>query len=91
MMRSKHKPQDVMAEMQLENAPEKVNFKDAGQDYSDILGVTAHFDVIKSDTEVIMIMAKKVNSATYAKVILEHLSSTNPDDLEALCDEIGKI
>jgi hypothetical protein len=61
----------------LENTLEKVNFKDAGQYYNDIVGKTACFDVSKSDTELIKIMAKKVNSALYAMVILEHLSSTN--------------
>ena len=36
-------------------------------------------------------MAKKVNRTTYAKAILEHLNSTIFDDLEVLCEDIGKF
>jgi len=51
MLKAKHKPKDVRVEIRFENTFEKVNVKDAGQYYDNFLGVSACFDVTKSDTE----------------------------------------
>ncbi len=54
--------------------------------------MTSRYEVKKLDTELIKIMSTKVNSATFAAIILVHMEDqTNQDDLEELCSEIGKI
>lgn len=92
MLMAKNKPKDISAEIDLDTELEKVQFRNANDYYNDIVAVLARFDVTKSDTDLIKIMAKKVNSQVYASEILKHLSDTsNPDDLENMCEEIAKI
>ena len=90
-MMAKHKPCDASAEIQLDADLNGIVFRDAQQYYYDVVAVLAKYDVVKSDTDVIKIMAKKVQNFTFANLIIMHLSSHNPDDLEALCDEIAAI
>ena len=54
--------------------------------------VTSSCDVKKSGTDLIKTMLTKVSSIVFAAMILNHMENPNePDDLEELCNEIGKI
>ena len=55
------------------------------------MAVTARYEVTKSDTDLIKIMSTKVKRRLCADKILSHLDSTNPDDLEKICNDIAKI
>ena len=91
-MKRKNKPKDMSAEIEMEAELHKIQFRSAVDYYNDVVGVTSRYEVKKSDTELIKIMSTKVNSATFAAMILAHMEdTTNPDDLEELCSEIGKI
>ena len=92
MLMAKNKPKDVSAEIELDAELEKVQFRNANDYYNDVVAVMARFDVVKSDTDLIKIMAKKVNSSVYANEILKHLGdASQADDLETMCEEISKI
>ena len=90
-MKRKNKPKDTSAEIEMEAELHGVKFQSANDYYNDIVAVTSRFEVTKSDTELIKIMSTKVQSTVFADKILMHLDSTNPDDLEQLCNEISKI
>ena len=42
--------------------------------YNLVVMVMARYEVDKSDTDLIKIVAKKVNSLMYAKMVIEHLN-----------------
>jgi aminoglycoside phosphotransferase (APT) family kinase protein len=50
ILKHKCKPSDVSAEFRLDQELEKVKFNNAIDYYNDIIGVTAQFEVTKSDT-----------------------------------------
>ena len=53
---------------------------------------TSCYEVKKSDTDLIKIMSKKVNSTMFVAMILNHMEHpTDPDDLKELCNDIAKI
>ena len=54
------------------------------------MSVCARFDIHKSETDLIKLLAKKQLSALYAKMVLDHLKGTT-HDLDTLCTEIGEI
>jgi hypothetical protein len=58
--------------------------------YNGIIGVMARFEVTKSDTELIKVMAKQCKNLLYANMILQHLAGTI-QDFEAICKTIGKV
>ena len=91
-MKQKNKPKDMSTEIEMEAELQKVQFRSAVDYYNDIVGVTSNYEVKKTETELIKIMSTKVNSTMFAAMILTHMEdTTNPDDLEELCNEIGKI
>jgi hypothetical protein len=90
ILKQKCKPSDVSAEIELDQELEKVKFNNAIDYYNDIIGVTARFEVTKSDTELIKVMAKKCKNPLYANMILQHLAGTI-QDFEAICETIGKV
>ena len=56
------------------------------------MNVTSNYELRKLDTELIKIMSTKVNSTMFTSMILTHMEdATVTDDLEELCNEIGKI
>ena len=89
-IRAKNKPSDTTAELEMEAAMDKVKFRQADDYYNDMTSVQAQYDVTKLDTEFIKVMAKKVNSATYSKIIVDHLNNP-PADFEEICSEIAQI
>lgn len=90
-MMAKHKPKDASAEIQLDAELNAIPFKEAQTYYNDTAAVLAKYNVQKSETEVIKVMAKKVQNSTFAKTIIEHLNSADDDNLEELCNEIGAV
>ncbi len=73
-------PNDTAAEMELNDALERVGMKGAKR-----------LDVACDNTKLIKIMAKKVESGTFSALIIIHLKQTPPHDFEAVCDEINTI
>ena len=86
----KNKPNDTTAEMELDAALDKVQFRQAGQFYNDVVSVCARFDIQKSETDLVKLLARKQLSAAYAKMVLDHLKGST-HDLDVLCTEIGEI
>ncbi len=83
---------DMSAEIEMEAELQKVQFRSTVDYYNDIVGVTSNYEVKKTDTELIKIMLTKVNSTMFEVMILTYIEDiTNADDLEELCNEIGKI
>eukprot|EP00970_Alexandrium_tamarense_P017486 scaffold9728_cov113-Alexandrium_tamarense.AAC.1 len=73
------------------NALKKLKFGDANKYYNDVVGVCAKFNVVKSETEMIEIMADAVTDPVYSQMVLRHLESSDADDLEQLCLEMSKL
>jgi hypothetical protein len=90
ILKQKCKPSDVSAEIELDQELEKVKFSNAIDYYNDVIGVTARFEVTKTDIELIKVMAKKCKNPLYANMILQHLAGT-AQDFEAICETIGKV
>ncbi len=82
----------MSAKIEMEVELQKVQFRSAVDYYNDIAGVTSNYEVEKTETELIKIMSTKVNSTMFAAMIISHMEdAANHDDLEELCNEIGKI
>lgn len=91
-LRNKAKPDDATAMLELEASLDALKFARADDYYNDVVGVQARFRAKKTDKELIMLMAKKVNSQTFTKMILDHLADrSEPDNLEKLCNKICEI
>ena len=62
-------------------------------DYSNsVVTVMARYKVEESDTDLIKIMAKKVNSSMYVKMVIKHLNQdATQHNLEELCGKISEI
>ena len=69
----------MCAEIELDQELDNVKVNNAIDYYNDIIGVTARFEVTKSDTELIKVMAKKCKNSLYANMILQHLASSIQD------------
>ena len=87
----KYRPNDVAARIQMTNALKKLKFGDANKYYNDVVGVCAKFNVVKSETDLIEIMADAVTDSVYSQMVLRHLESSDADDLEQLCLEMSKL
>ena len=90
-MKRKNKPKDTSAEIEMEAELHGIKFQGANDYYNVIVAVTSRYEVTKLDTDLIKIMSTKVQSTVFEDKILMHLDSTNPDDLEQLCNNIAKI
>ena len=91
-MKQKDKPKDMSAEIKMEAELQKIQFRSAINYYNEIVVVTSRYKVKKTDTGLIKIMSTKMNSTMFAAMILSQMEdSDNADDLEELCNKIGKI
>ena len=90
MMETKYRPNDVSAEIELQNELNQTVFKNATDYYNSQVAIAGKYGAMLDDVEYIKIMAKKVESATYSKMILDHLKGTNYD-FEELCTDISKV
>ena len=71
----KNKPNDTTAEMELDAVLDKLQFRQAGTFYNDVVSVCARFDIQKTEAELVKLLAKKQLSASYAKIVLDHLKA----------------
>ena len=90
-MRTRYTLNDTAAEMELDDALERVGMKGANDYFNKCTSIQAKFDVPCSDTKLIKMMAKKVKSDTFSATIIGHLRQSTPDDFEAVCDEINTL
>ncbi len=91
-MKVKHKPKDTSAEINLDTDLEKVEFSRAEEYYNDVVAVCARYEVSKSQTDLVKLLAKKVTSPVYAKMIIDHLNKGSVNhSLEEICEEIRQI
>jgi len=90
-MEAKFRPGDTTAELELDTALEAIRFSRADDYYNQAIKVKSQYAVIKSESDLIKQLARKVNSATYSKMILDHLGSGNPADFERICSEISGV
>ena len=84
VMKKKSKPSNAMAEIALNNNLDEIKFSSAKKYYSDVIGVIARYDVPISETDLIKNLAKWVDNAVYAMLIIDHLGGAN-QSLDLLC------
>ena len=90
-MEAKFRPGDTTAELELDTALEAIRFSRADDYYNQVIKAKSQYAVTKTDADLIKLMARKVNSATYSKMILDHLGATAPSDFERICSEISGV
>lgn len=88
-METKFRPGDTTTELELDTALEAIRFSRADNYYNQVIKAKSQYAVTKTDADPIKLMARKVNSATYSKMILDHLGATTPSDFEKICSEIS--
>jgi hypothetical protein len=64
--------------------------KGARDFYNDVVGVLDKYEVTKTDQELCMLMARKNNDTSYARLILDELKSSSPD-FDGLCNSVSEI
>ena len=75
--KNKIKPSNATVEIALDNDLDNVKFSSAKKYYNDVIGVTARYDVTVSKNDLIKKLAKRVNNAVYAKMIIDNLNGAN--------------
>ena len=90
-MEAKFRPGDTTAELELDTALEAIRFSRADDYFNQVIKVRSQYAVDKSEADLIKLMARKVNSATYSKMILDHLGSAKANDFELICSEISGV
>ena len=55
------------------------------------MSVKAKYTVAESNVDLIKLMARKALSATYTKMIVDHLNITTPDNFKRICTEISTV
>ena len=73
-MKTKIKPSNATAEIALDNDLDDIKFASAKKYYNDVIAVTSRYDVPVSKTDLVKKLAKRVDNAVYAKVIIDHLN-----------------
>ena len=53
--------------------------------------ILTQYSVFKSDDDLIKLMARKVNSATYTKIIIDHLKLTSGHSFQEICNDISTV
>ena len=91
-MGEKYQPSDTTAELELDSALEVLKFGgDANAYYNSVIKTKTQYAVAKSDDDLIKLMATKINSATYAKMIVDHLNSVAANNFELICTQISTV
>ena len=90
MMETKYRPDDVSAEIELQNELNNTAFKNATDYYNSQVAIAGKYGAILDDVEYVKIMAKKVESSTFSKMILDHLRG-GTIDFEELCVDISRV
>ena len=91
-MKVKSKPKDASAKIEMDNDLDRIQFRGANDYYNDVVAVLARYEVNKSETELVELLAKRVTSQTYSKMVLDHLDlSEDQHDLETICTKIDRV
>ena len=92
-MERKYQPSDTTAELELDTALELLKFggSDANSYYNAVVRIMTQFSVVKSDTDLIKLMARKVTSATYTKMIIDHMVAGTANNFQELCNQISTV
>lgn len=85
-----NKPNDVTAEIELENEIGRVKFSNANDYHTEVTGIMSSFECKLTDTQLIKIMVKKVQNTTYTKDIMTELEKATPS-FKTICNDIAKI
>ena len=85
-----NKPLDASAMIELEAKLDKLQLKGARDFYNDVVGVLDKYEVMKTDQELCMLMARKNHDMSYARLILDELKSSSPN-FDRLCNSISEI
>ena len=82
----------MSAETELGSELKTIQFWMVNDYYNLVVMIMARYEVDKSDMDLIKIMAKKVNSLMYAKMVIKHLNQdATQHNLEELCGKISEI
>ena len=92
-MERKYQPSDTTAELELDTALESLKFGggDANSYYNAVVRIMTQYSVTKSDTDLIKLMARKVTSATYTKMIIDHMVAGTANNFQELCNQISTV
>ena len=81
----------MTVELELDTALEAIRFSRADDYFNQVIKVKSQYAVNKLEAKLIKLMARKVNSATYSKMILDHLGSAIPNNFKQICSEISNV
>ena len=88
---NRNKTNDACVDIEVDAELDKVKFSTAADYYNCVVAVTARFDVTRTDTRLIRMMAKKVSSSMFAKLIIQDITQTaTSHDLKTICKIIDK-
>ena len=90
-MKNKNKPKDASAKIEMDGELDKISFGTVQDYYNDVVAVIASYNVKKTDTELIKLMAKKVLDTMFAKLIIEYLNQSSGIDFKTICEKINEI
>ena len=92
-MERNYQPSDTTAELELDTALESLKFGggDANSSYNAVVRIMIQYSATKSDSDLIKLMARKVTSATYTKMIIDHMVATTPNNFQELCNQISTV
>ena len=76
IIKSKNKPKDVSTEIKMDMDLKKLKFCLPPDYYNNVVDVTTRCNMVKSETNLIKLMLKKVPSEMNVDKILVHLSNT---------------
>lgn len=72
-LKKRCRPQDFTAKIEMEKPLDNLKFLNAKDFYNEVIRVIMGFKVPVNQTELIMLLAKKVTSQLFSGMILEHL------------------
>jgi len=85
-----NKPSDASAIIEMDVELDRLQFKGTRDFYNDVVSVMDKYEVGKTDRELCMLMAKKNQDASYARLILDELKLSSPD-FDKLCNDASEI
>ena len=90
-MKASNKLEDVSAEIALNRELRAVKFESVETYFHKMVAITSKYEV-KTETDLIKYLVEKISDATYAAMIISHLSkSPNTHNFEKICNKIKAI